>query len=324
MSSQPIFLLSLPRAGSTLLQRLLSQHSQVHTAPEPWVAIPLFRALKPDGVRATYGHRVMAHAITEFTRSLPNKEHDYHQAAAEFLHKLYAAAAPDDVKYFLDKTPRYHLVVADLVKAFPDAKFIYLWRNPIAVAASMIETWGQGKWNLYMFWVDLYEGIESLVDSYRATSDRAIAVRYEDLADSPERELSRILNYLELDEDHTMVEAFSRAKPMIAPKRGDPSGQLKYKGISKGSMDSWKRVMGNPFRKHWSRSYLEWIGQQRLDTMGYDLHELIAEINEQPAGYSFLASDVVRAALGRLYCKYALEDMRSNTPWRDRIYFTRN
>ena len=36
---------------------------------------------------------------------------------------------------------------------FPDAKVIFLWRNPLAVVASIVETWTKGKWN-----VDRWQG----------------------------------------------------------------------------------------------------------------------------------------------------------------------
>ena len=42
---KPIFLLSLPRSGSTLLHRMLASHPQVATLPEPWVPMPLFEKL---------------------------------------------------------------------------------------------------------------------------------------------------------------------------------------------------------------------------------------------------------------------------------------
>jgi hypothetical protein len=210
------------------------------------------------------------------------------------------------------------------MEAFPDAKFIFLWRNPLAVASSMIQTWGQGRWNLYMFLVDLYQGVDSLVSAYNRNRDRSIAVKYEDLAASPGKELARVMDYLGLEDDGSIIEAFGRAKTMDAPGRGDPTGQYKYRSVSKGSMDSWKTVMGNPFRKAWSRNYLEWVGQERLETMGYDIRELIADMDSQPASYKYMVSDVIRNIFGKIYCKYSIEDVRGNKPWRENIYFTRN
>jgi hypothetical protein len=47
---------------------------------------------------------------------------------------LYTRAA-GEARYFLDKTPRYHYVVDDLFRVFPEAKTIFLWRNPLAIVA---------------------------------------------------------------------------------------------------------------------------------------------------------------------------------------------
>ncbi|MFV1990599.1 MAG: sulfotransferase, partial [Acidimicrobiales bacterium] len=47
---RPAFLLSLPRSGSTLLQRLLGAHSMVATVAEPWLLIPPLYALRDEGV----------------------------------------------------------------------------------------------------------------------------------------------------------------------------------------------------------------------------------------------------------------------------------
>jgi hypothetical protein len=275
-------------------------------------------------VRSTYGHRVLGNAITGFVNSLPNKKLDYFTATADFLRRMYTLGSPADTRYFLDKTPRYHLIVDDLMEAFPEAKFIFLWRNPLAIAASMIQTWGNGKWNLYMFWIDLYRGLDALVSAFNRSGTRSIGVRYEDLAADPNREITKIMAYLGLESDGTILDAFSRAKPMHVPGRGDPSGQLKYQGVSRDSMDAWKKAMSNPFRKSWSREYLAWIGEERLTAMGFDLRELQADINLQQTNYDHLLSDIIRNALGKLYCRYAIESVRSNEPWANGLYFTQN
>ena len=45
MSIRPIFIFSAPRSGSTLLQRVLAAHTQVATASEPWILLPLLSPL---------------------------------------------------------------------------------------------------------------------------------------------------------------------------------------------------------------------------------------------------------------------------------------
>ena len=266
----------------------------------------------------------MVKSVTGFVDSFPNGKDDYLESAADFLNNLYTLASEPGAHYFVDKTPRYHLVVDELLRAYPNGKFIFLWRNPLAISASMIQTWGKGKWNLYMFLVDLYSGITSLVEAFEKNRDRTIAVRYEDLVSSPDQELVRIMSYLELDNDMDLQDSFLDKNRVDAPGRGDPTGQSKYNRISQDSMDSWKSVMSNPFRKAWCKSYLEWIGPQRLNTMGYDLKSFYQTIDSQSTNVDYLISDIVRHAYGKIYCRLQLDCIRNNEPWADGLYFPKN
>jgi len=323
MSVKPIFIFSLPRAGSTLLQRLLDLHEHVDTKAEPWLALPVFFGLNSDGINSIYGHRVLSNAVTGYADSLPGGRDDYYKSAAKFLNDLYDRGSSENARYFIDKTPRYHLIVDEIISAFPDAKIIFLWRNPLSIASSMIKTWGKGQWNLYMFYVDLYGGIHSLVSACDRCENK-LSVKYEDLVRDPNLEVKRIMEYLELEYDSGMIDNFKDAKTIDAPGRGDPTGQYLYKGVTDKSAESWKKIMSNPYRKAWGEKYLNWIGRDRLDIMGYDLDELLAEIQDSPTQYQYLFSDVVRSVYGKIYSKYCIQDIRNNKPWQDNIYFPKS
>ncbi len=320
MPVKPIFIFSLPRAGSTLLQRLLSLHEDIDTQAEPWLALPLFFSLKEQGVSGIYGHRAMSAAVNGYIDSLPGGKSDYYECAANFLSELYDRGASENTLYFIDKTPRYHLVVDEIMSAFPDAKIIFLWRNPLSIASSMIKTWGKGKWCLYMFHVDLYSGIYSLVNAYR-NSENALSIKYEDLVQSPENQMKKIMEYLELEYEPDLIDKFVDSKTIDAPGRGDPVGQYKYNSVSMSSAESWKSVMANPYRKFWGKKYLNWIGREKLESMGYDINTLQDELREIPTTHHHFLSDIVRAFYGKLYNRFCIEDIRRNKPWRNNIFF---
>jgi hypothetical protein len=267
----PIFILSLPRSGSTLLQRLLAARDGVASAPEPWLLLPLLAPLRGDGVYADYSQVHQSEALQDFFSDLPGGEDDYLEGVRRLALHVYGQAAGPDSRYFLDKTPRYHLVCDSLFQAFPDARFIFLWRNPLGVIASMIETWGQGRWNLGQYKIDLFQGIRNLVDAYRRYEDRAIAVRFEDLVSDESGVLRRICDYLGLDRSDDEVAALS--DPAWTRRKGDPTGIHKYGSVSQEPLDKWQATVCNPFRKWWCGRYVEWLGTGDLDTMGYDRPE---------------------------------------------------
>jgi hypothetical protein len=281
VSQQPIFLLSLPRSGSTLMQRILASHPEIATAPEPWVLLPLVFAMRERGAWARYGHVPAARAVREFAARLPKGDEDYVVEVRRFVSALYGKASDKPARYFLDKTPRYHFIAQELRRIFPDARLVFLWRNPLSVAASIVETWGNGKWRPDRWKVDLLEGPRNLVAAYEREAEDACAVRYEDLIRDPLREWPRVFGYLGLEFDASFVETLpSVGSP---PRMGDRTGSERYRSLSKEPLDKWRGVLASPVRKRWCRSYLLRIGDRALRLMGYDLESLLAELDELPS-----------------------------------------
>ena len=73
-----IFILSQPRAGSTLLQRMLASHPEVHTLSEPWVMLHPLYALRTAGYQAEYNYRAAQEALRVFVEALPGGAEDYY------------------------------------------------------------------------------------------------------------------------------------------------------------------------------------------------------------------------------------------------------
>jgi len=295
----PIYIFSLPRSGSTLLQRILASHTAIETAPEPWIALPVFLAPKPDDICATYDHSRASHAIKDVVESLPNGIADFRFEAAQFLRQIYRKTSTTSAHYFLDKTPRYHLIAEDLIEAFPDAKFIFVWRNPLAIVASMMDTWSAGKWNLHLFSIDLYRGLENLIEAYTKYEDRVVSIRYEDIVAEPTESIEQLSEYLSLPDLGEVFSALRSLGTIDAPGRGDPTGQYKYKHVSQESLNTWKTTLANPVRKRWAKQYIDWIGEANLQLMGYSLNDIQSELRAAPLRLQYTASDILRRAYGK-------------------------
>lgn len=296
--TRPIFIFSVPRSGSTLTQRLLGAHPDISTTGEPWILLPQLQALRPYGAYTQYGHAGAIRGIKAFCQRLPEGEADYLNGLRSFITNLYAKAA-HGATYFVDKSPRYSLFVDDLLRIFPDCKAIFLWRSPLAVLASMLTTWGDtAKWNLYAMDPDLFRGLPNLVETYQRNGDRAYSLRYEDLIADPRTELGRIFDYLELPFEAEVIERFSSVE---LPGYRDPTGTDRYQSISAEPLAKWHGVLRNPLRKRWCRRYLQWFGEGRLEIMGYNQKQLLADLDHVPASFEYLLSDVVRMSYGYLW-----------------------
>lgn len=313
---KPLFIFSLQRSGSTLTQRILAAHEDIATASEPHILLPHLYSLKPHDVYAEYAHHGTVEAIRDFCQQLPNGTDEYLIEIRDFILRLYAGVAKKEAKYFLDKTPIYHLIVEDVIRLFPQGKFIFLWRNPLSVASSFMKSWAGSRWTLYKWRIHLFKGLANLVAAYEKYANQACAVRYEDLIANPEQEFQRIFTYLELPFDLEVLTQFTNVK---LNKLGDQSNRDLYQTLSKEPLEKWKGVMVNPLRKAWCQRYLRWIGQERLAVMGYNLNELLAELNAIPFSFRFMGSDLWWMPYGMAYpilegriIKHKLQDLRAS------------
>lgn len=295
---EPVFLLSLPRSGSTLLQRVLASHPDIATTSEPWLLLPLVYSFREKGIIAEYEHQNLTHAIEDFCTQLPNGKDDCYIEMKEMVMRLYSKAG-GDAAYFLDKTPRYHLIIDELIQMFPNCKIILLWRNPLAIAASMMETWGGGKWNLHWFNIDLYNGLENLINLYEKNHENILTLKFEDFVSNPDKYSRKIFEYLKLTEINTASDQFSKVK--LGGRMGDPTGINQYSSISDESLNKWKKSLANPIRKIWAHRYLQWLGDDRLSVMGYSKDELISELNAEPLIMKKMLSDIARIGYSPIY-----------------------
>jgi hypothetical protein len=306
----PIFVFSLPRAGSTLVQRVLTAHPNIQSTAEPWILLPLVYSLKTDGIYTEYAQCIGSMAIHDFVAELPNGKADYYAAVRELALRMYRGAGGNEASHFVDKTPRYHLIASELLEIFPEAKCILLWRNPLAIVASILKTWGNsGRWNIYRYNVDLYKGLENLISVSQRTPERFLQIRYEDITSKPTEAWQRIFNHLNLEFVPSVLEKYQMVS--FSGRMGDPTGHIKFRQISPGSINSWPAEFDNPLRKRWATRYLNWIGDERINTMGYNRDELLHMLNkEAPHSLAKLGSDAAYMALGMLHAPMDLSGLK--------------
>ncbi|HEY8991777.1 MAG TPA: sulfotransferase [Luteolibacter sp.] len=271
---RPIFLLSLPRAGSTLLQRLLLADGRCATLGEPSL---LLRFLGEGDVmtrRSTYWEVLVDTATADMRAAWDGYDETYRKGIRELVTSIYQGLAGGK-EWFLDKTPRYTLIAEELIRTFPDAKFIVLWRHPLAVAASISSTFRKGRWCPDEFAIDLYEGQARLQAFAEKHAGSICQVRYEDLVSDPAGELEKIGAYLGWDGLLDVAER--ELVPTAGGSLGDPTGVKKYQKVSSASREAWKAKVDNWYRRAWVKRYVSGERAEHMRRLGYELPpELVA------------------------------------------------
>lgn len=269
---KPIFILSLPRSGSTLLQRLLIGSGKCSSLSEPSLLLRLLGDDYSMDRRAIYWEYLVTTAINDMRDKWPGFDEAYYKGVRELMHGIYSGLA-DNKEYFIDKTPRYTLIAHEIIKVFPTAKFIVLRRHPLAVAASMSE--GRNYWYPEDHAIDLYDGLNKLNDFAEKYSDRICELRYEDLVVQPREELRRIGAYLGCHELESSLS--SPLESSAGGSLGDRSGVEKYNAVSTESIKAWRKCYNNWYRRRWARHY---FAGDRAAAMSKCQYEMPSEITQ--------------------------------------------
>lgn len=251
MQDRLVFVISPPRSGSTLLQRMLGSHSAVFTHPEPHLITPLAYLGYHDTVdKAPYDHINAAEAIRLFVNGLPRGEEDYLDALRAYADTLYGRMLETSGKaLFLDKTPAYALVLPFLAKLYPQAKFVVLTRHPLAVFSSYANSFFHGDWAAARSFNPIVERyVPAIAKFLRERPVPLVHVAYEELVADPEAQIRRVFAYLGVDHEPEAVEYGERFQARKTGP-GDPITVKKHSRPVTDSLTTWAGELRADARK---------------------------------------------------------------------------
>ncbi|WP_034261562.1 sulfotransferase family protein [Altibacter lentus] len=260
-----IFIISQPRAGSTFLQRLLSNNNHVNTTSEPWILLHCAAILKPELLNATFSNTLTEWAYDEYKKSFPN--FDFQKIEKEYILSLYKPLA-QDYQYIIDKTPRYWELIDEIPDVFPKAKIIVLKRNPETVLTSMMRTWQLNSVKeLSRFHRDLLvapKRLQHFLDAH-SQNQNVLEVRYEDLKKNLATETEAIYNWLNIPyhKDVLDIERNTKIKGVF----GDPYQNSKTSYAALASQKSAEQLSEK--QMNFIHAYLDFLGGTFLGRYGY-------------------------------------------------------
>lgn len=175
----PIFILGMPRSGSTLLERMLGRHSQVQALGE----LPCFGQALVGAFRDRMG-RMPASKDELIAISA-----DLNPSALGAAYRTAVAPLRDARPRFIDKLPINFLYAGLIARALPGAVLLHIRRDPLDLCFAIFKTLFR---DAYPFSYDLAElgtyhrAYRSLMDHWRqALGDRLVEIDYEDLVTAP-------------------------------------------------------------------------------------------------------------------------------------------
>ncbi|OLF75244.1 hypothetical protein AWH62_05305 [Maricaulis sp. W15] len=184
----PVFILGLPRSGTTLVDRILSAHSDVESLGElNDFALALTALCRADGGKSGLVQAAAGLAPADLGKA--------------YLKRVGERA--DGRRFFIDKAPANFLYIGLIAAALPDARIVHMQREPMDNAYSLYKALFRMGYPYSYDFGDLaayMRAKDSLMDHWRRVlPGRIIDVRYEDVVADQETETRRLLQAVGLE-----------------------------------------------------------------------------------------------------------------------------
>jgi len=278
-----IFCVGIPRSGSTLLQHCIGSHPEVATVPEPWIMLPLVDFLCGGSLGADYNGEYSRRALNQLFEEGALSKEDYTKCVRDSGRKIYNLLSGGQLghKIFLDKTTRYYQIADKLLETFPGSKVVLIQRNPIAILFSTWETNFKGDWKAFFEStdrrIDLLNGPEAIVNLKEKKHPRLFTVIYEELVTKPELVLQNVCSFIGIDFIPEMLDYGSKVR-FPGSERVDPKSIYQHDKPVTDYIDSWKDKIVNRQDQIIAKGYLNYLGPNIFEKLGYDFYDTEREI----------------------------------------------
>jgi tetratricopeptide (TPR) repeat protein len=227
-SEAPVFVVGLPRSGSTLVEQILSSHSQVDATVELAEIISIARELiNPNQPGQGQYPESMANLTATQIQGLAQRYLDYAQT--------FRQQAPR----FIDKAPGNFHYIGLIKTLFPNAKIIDIRRNPMASGWSLYKHFFADS---FMFSYDLatigkyYNDYIELMDHWHTVlPGQILTIQYEDLVDDLPGTVNSMLKYCGLAFEDACLD-FHLNKRAVAT----PSSEQVRQPLYADALEHWK------------------------------------------------------------------------------------
>lgn len=271
-SNKPIFLVGCPRSGTTLLASRINLHSQISVTPESHFFEILnrkafFKILKypitEKKLRAFFSlKRIKDFGIEydDFVDKFKKTEQTCFDVF-DILMQLYLSKSKKN--YWCEKTPQNLRYLKNIYDFYPTAKIICIIRDGRDVALSL----SRAPWrerNLGIPCLEWNDYARDFFDAQTHYSEKNFfSLKFEDLIQTPEKELRKLCRFLEIDFEAEMLNPPKTIPDLVPAWEMDWKGNV-VKHFDNNAVGRWKSTT-NSFQKKLMNS----IMKSNLMKLGY-------------------------------------------------------
>ena len=230
-NDDPIFILGLPRSGSTLIEQILSSHSLIDGTQELPNIMAISRDIKLIDPNNGYPNNLMNIDTSSFN--------DFGQ---KYIDETRWARS--SIPYFIDKMPNNFVHIGLIKLILPNAKIIDARRNPMDACFSCFKQYF-AKGQHFTYDLDdiarYYKDYLRLMDFWNELFPREIfTINYEDIINNPNKKIRELLNFCNVEFENSCLD-FHKSKRPVKTASSEQVRQPMYKT----GLDYWKNYRNN-------------------------------------------------------------------------------
>ena len=237
-SNEPIFVLGLPRAGSTLLEQILSAHSEIEGTQELGNIMHIGRQIRTSNNSEDY----LNNLLTLNDKSIRSYGKNYIDETKW---------ARNEDCFFIDKMPNNFPHIGLIKMILPNAKIIDARRNPMDACFSCFKQYF-AKGQHFTYDLDdiarYYKDYLKIMEFWNSYFPGSIhTVMYEDVIENPEKEVRSMIDFLNLDFQESCLSFYKSSRPVKTA-----SSEQVRQPIYKSALNYWKNFEDdlNELTKH--------------------------------------------------------------------------
>jgi hypothetical protein len=238
---KPVFIVGMPRSGTTLIQGILCNTGEYFPIPETHFFIRAAYGLPEEILSKNDRKRIRNSLLKKSRIKLDMALPEYLTSKKDIFEHIIDQFNPEGIPTFLEKTPRHVFFYSKILEYYPDGKFICMIREPKNVVRSQLTN--SPKENKSVIRLSLlYNKIAAAIVKIRYNRN-VFLIRYEDLTAETEQILRHLCEFLDLAFDSKLVDNVAAPPGIVSAHEYWKKRNLEQNMIQKNNADKWRTTL---------------------------------------------------------------------------------
>ncbi|MBQ4833787.1 sulfotransferase [Pseudoalteromonas sp. MMG010] len=227
LTKEPIFVLGMPRSGTTLIERILSSHSDVQSAGE----------LQDFGLSVKKLSQTHTPHVLDTQTLTKAYDIDFKELGTTYLNATRVTTGSH--KHFIDKLPFNFFYIDLITKALPNAKIICMLRDPMDTCIGNYRQLFTINNPYYAYSLDLldtakfYNRFYKLMQHFSAIHTHIKIMHYEELVNNPEQKIKELVSFCDLQWQPQCIDFHLNTAPVSTASKVQVRQPLNNKAIGR-------------------------------------------------------------------------------------------